>query len=212
MAVVLTWDSSSPGQPQYGLATLTERYKVQNDDGSQITAAAVLVDGGVPQIGDAHPDYSAMFCTDRHCAETGESASALDIIYTGILGSDLPPPKSIFGTSIQTATSQCAIVGLNPTQPFTLQFYSKITTYTFISYLVPGTTGTAPDPVGDPIPITLGFNDCSFIAGGTLAEFVANFFVINITDVITSEEIVAGQYWLNTEVKTKYYAQPIFGV
>ncbi len=212
MSVVLTWQRSTPGQPQYGLATLTETYKVQNDDGSQITAAAVLVDGSVPQLGDAHPDYAGMFCTDRYCAETGDSASALDVTYMGILGMDLPTPKSTFGTTIQTATSQCAIVGLSPSQPFTLQFYAKTTTYAFISYLVPGTSGTAPDPVGDPIPITLGFNDCSFIGGGTLAEFVANFFVINITDVITSEEIVAGQYWLNTEVKTKYYAQPIFGV
>ncbi len=217
MAIVLTWQRSTPGQPQFGLATLTEHYKVQNDDGSQITAAAVLTNAGVPQQGDAHPDFAFMFVSDRYCAETGESASALDVTYTGCLFNDgddpiLPPVKNIFGTAVQTATSQCAIVGLSPNQPFTLQYYSKTTTYVFFSYITPGDTGTAPDPTGDPEPITLSFNDCSFITGGTLEEFVANFFVIRTSDVITSEEIVAGKYWVNTELKTKYYAQPIFGV
>ena len=168
-------------------------------------------------MGDAHPDYPFMFVTGRPCYETGESASALDLIYTGCLMDDgegnptLPAQQGSFGTSVQTASSQCPITGLAPTQPFNLQFYSLTSSLVFFSYLAPSDVGVVADPVGDPIPITLSLYDCTFLGGGTLEEFIANFFVIRITDVISSQEIVAGKYWQNTEVKTKFYAQPIFG-
>ncbi len=211
MAVTLTLTGKTPGQQQFGLDTFTEHYKCD------ATADVVLTDASVPELGAAHPDYETMFVTARYCTETSESASALDLTYTGTFKDatvdfSLPAPKNTYGTALQTATSQCAIVGLSPNQPFTLQYYSKTTTYVFFTYLSAGTTGTSPDPIGDPVPIILSFNDCSFIGGGTLAEFVANFFVVRTSDVITSEEIVPGKFWLNTEVKTKYYAQPIFGV
>ncbi len=198
-----------PSKTPFGLDQLRRSYKTSLSASEAIAAC--------PAVGAADDQFPFMFLMPINTPESAESATRVDLVYMGCFASplddgNLPAPKSIFGTSVQSANSQCAIVGLSPNQPFTLQYYSKTTTYVFFSYLDAGTVGTAPDPIGDPIPITLGFNDCSFIGGGTLAEFVENFFVINTTDVITSEEIVPGKYWLNTEVKTKYYAQPIFGV
>ncbi len=210
MAVTLTLTGKTPGNTQFGLDTFTEHYKCD------ATADVVLTDAGVPQMASAHPDFPFMFVTARYVSETGESASALDLAYTGCLSNPeveggLPAAQGTLSTSVQTASSQCAIAGLSPSQPFNLQFYAKVSTYSFFSYSGPSPGGFAPDPVGDPIPITLSLYDCTFLSGGTLEEFIANFFVIRTTDVISSEEVVAGKYWRNTETKTKFYAQPIFG-
>ena len=63
-----------------------------------------MVDSGVPQQGDAHPDYATMFVTDRYCAETGESASALDVTYMGTLTETLPPQQPHYSDAVLTAT------------------------------------------------------------------------------------------------------------
>ncbi len=80
MAVTLTLTGKTPGQTQFGLDTFTEHYKCD------ATANVVLTDGSVPAMGSAHPDYPFMFMTARYCSETGESASALDLTYTGVFG------------------------------------------------------------------------------------------------------------------------------
>ncbi len=207
MAVVLTWQRSTPGQPQYGLATLTESYKVQNDDGSQITAAAVLVDGSVPQIGDAHPDYSAMFCTDRHCAETGESASALDVTYTGILGMDLPLGQATQGHSIASASSSTSFFHIYSLSPAaTLQFYAPTNTLTWIS-TAPGEAGPSGDvivPTEDVVIFSYNLPPPYSLFTGDWYAFVRfNFFTDLTTTVIQSTEIVAGRYWSNVATATK---------
>ncbi len=80
MAVTLTLTGKTPGQTQFGLDTFTEHYKCD------ATADVVLTDPGVPQMLTPHPDYPYMFITNRYCSETSESASALDLVYTGMLG------------------------------------------------------------------------------------------------------------------------------
>ncbi len=204
MSVILTWQRSTPGQPQYGLATLTETYKVQNDDGSQITAAAVLVDGGLPQIGDAHPDYATMFVTARYCSETGESASALDLTYTGTLSGSLPDQKNDFSNAVQSASSSYGLDGITLSTPATIQFYAPTTSLSYISSGGPG-SDVAADPTDDPVAINYTIGILSFSIGGTIAALIANYFSILITENHTATEIVVGQYWQNTSTKTKTY-------
>ncbi len=207
MSVTLTWQGSTPGQPQFGLATLTEHYKVQNDDGSQITAAAVLNDSGVPQVGDAHPDFTYMFVTDRHCAETGESASALDVIYMGCLtgeGSpDLPVSQTQQTDSVLSATSSKNVVGQATTSPVTVQFYAPTSVLTWITYNAPGVKGTAPDPVNSISIITVTIGDTAFTyTSAGMDELVAAFFTAQLADTLNSVEVVAGgKFWQNTETK-----------
>ncbi len=216
MAIVLTWQGSTPGQPQYGLATLTEHYKVQNDDGSQITAADVMIDGGVPQQGNAHPDFSFMFCTDRYCAETGESASALDVTYMGCLtgnGSpDLPPQQTNASTAIQAAASSAARDGRRADPPMSVQFYAPTSTLSYISYAAPG-TDTAPDPTGAIISITLTVADQAIsIGSGVIQDLIDAFFDVQTLETHQSTEIVAGKYWQNVSQKTKSYAAFILNI
>src|SRR5689334_15177144 len=135
MAVTLTLVGKTPGQPQFSLDTFTEHYKCD------ATADVVLTDLSVPQKGDVHPIYQFMFLTDRRCTETGERASALDLVYTGCLkdtGGEtpapvLPPSKHKYGTAIQTAQSALPMQGLAPTSPLTLEFYAQTSELVFWS-------------------------------------------------------------------------------
>ncbi len=214
MAVVLTWAGSTPGQQQFGLATLTEHYKVQNDDGSQITAAAALLAG--PQIGDAHPDYATMFCTDRYCSETGESASALDVTYMGTLTGELPPQKPISSGQVASATTNTssAIFPATATNPVTVQFYAQSNTLTFIS----DDPDDASEPTDPPAVTTLISWDLGFglqpgISFPDLVDFLLNeAFVQGIIEAPPSiEPLVVGQLYLISKTKTQTlfpYAPP----
>ncbi len=210
MSVVLTWKGSTPGQPQFSLATLTEHYKVQNDDGSQITAAAVLTDSGVPQQGDAHPDYATMFCTDRYCSETGESASALDVTYMGTLTAELPPQKPTSSGQVASATTNTS----SAIYPATVQFYAQSNTLTFIS----DDPDDASEPA-DPTAVTtliswdLGFGLQPGISFPDLVDFLLNeAFVQGIIEAPPSiEPLVVGQFYLISKTKTQTlfpYAPP----
>ncbi len=206
MAVTLTWNGSTPGQPQFGLATLTEHYKVQNDDGSQITASAVLIDSGVPQQGDAHPDYAYMFVTDRNCAETGGSASALDVTYMGCLtgeeSPDLPPSQTQLTDSVLSASSSRNVVGQTTTASVSVQFYAPTVVLNWITYGAPGVKGTVPDPSNTLSIITVTVGDVAFsYTQEGFEALVASFFTPGIADTLNSVEIVAGQFWQNTESK-----------
>ncbi len=130
MAVTLTLVSKTPSNPsQWALDTFIERYKC--DD----SADDVLTDGSVPAIGDAHPDYATMFVSARYCAETGESASALDLIYTGTLSGSFPPQKETSGGQLSSATTNTssAIFPVVATNPATVQYYAGTTTLDFYS-------------------------------------------------------------------------------
>ncbi len=208
MSVVLTWKGSTPNQDQYGLARLVEHYKVQNDDYSQITAAAVLTDTGVPQQGDAHPDYSTMFVTDRYCQETGESASALDVTYMGTLSAELPPQKATTSGQVASATTNTssAIFPLTATNPATVQFYAISNTLSFYS--------TDPDDASeptDPATITelitwdLGFGLQPGLSHPDLVTFLlTQAFIQAITETPPSvEPTVEGQFYFITKTKTR---------
>lgn len=213
MAVTLTKVGKTPSQTQFGLDTFTEHHK------ADATADVVLTDGSVPQKGDAHPDYPFMFLTDRHCAETGEKASSLDLVYMGALKDDgsgnpiLPPSQHKYGTAIQTASSKTPITGAQATEPITLQFYAQTSELDFWSYNAPGVLNTAPDPLNDPIIISFGSYDIAYAPTiGNVDALVLQFFQIRMTDTITPNEIVSGKYWRNTELKTLFYGPPIFVV
>ncbi len=216
MAIVLTWQRSTPGQPQYGLTTLTEHYKVQNDDGTQITAADVMTDSGVPQIGDAHPDFSTMFCTDRYCAETGESASALDVTYMGTLDGDLPPQKATSGAQVASASTNTAstIYPAVSTNPATVQFYAITNTLTFYS-TDPGDASEPDDPPEITSVITWDFGNA--LQPGLSQPDIVIFLLTEafIQGIIETppdvEPIVEGHYYLITKRKTRTlfpYAPP----
>ncbi len=206
MAVVLTWQGSTPGQPQYGLATLTEHYKVQNDDGSQITAAAALLAG--PARGAAHPTYSTMFCTDRYCAETGESASALDVTYMGTLDGDLPPQKATSGGQVASSTTNTssAIFPAVATNPATVQFYAVTSTLSFIS-TDPADASEPDDPpeVTSLITWDLGFGVQPGLSNPDLITFLlTEAFVQAIIEAPPDvEPLVQGQFYLITKRKTR---------
>ncbi len=203
MAVTLTLVGKTPGDTQWQLDTFTERYKCD------ASADDVLTDGSVPQIGDAHPDYATMFITSRYCSETGESASALDLVYMGTLSGTLPLGQSSAGAQVASASSQSGPVGgFALESPVTLQFYAPTSSMTWVSDSEGGygPSGPPSSPAGDiqiidyvfaPSSIPFGFS------GDLFAFFRDNFFIVLITSVITSQEIVAGQYWTNTQTLTK---------
>ena len=208
MAVTLTWQGSTPGQTQYGLATLVEHYKVQNDDGTQITAAAVMIDGSVPQQGDAHPDYATMFCTDRYCAETGESASALDVTYMGTLTGDLPPQKATSGGQVASATSNTSSIiwPSTATNPATVQFYAGTSTLDFYS-TDPADASEPADPptVAHLITWDLGFGvQFSGSESAVEAILLADVFIQGVIEAEpTIEPVVDGQFWHIVKTKTR---------
>ncbi len=214
MAITLTWVGSTPGQSQYGLATLTERYKVANDDGTQITAAEAITAG--PQQGNAHPDFSNMFVTDLYCSETGESASALDVTYMGILGMDLPPQKPTTGGQVASATTNTssAIFPVTATNPATVQFYAISNALTFIS-TDPGDSSEPDDPpeITDLITWDLGFGLQPGLSMPDLVDFLlTQAFVQGIIEAPPDvEPLVAGQFYQITKRKTRTlfpYAPP----
>ncbi len=212
MAVTLTLTGKTPNNTQFGLDTFAERYKCD------ATADVVLTDAGVPQMGDAHPDYPFMFVTGRPCYETGESASALDLIYTGCLTDDgdgnpiLPPSQTTYGDSVMSASSIKAAGGLTAASPFTLQFYAPERNLSWITYGAKGDVSSVSDPIDNPTVITLTIGDASF-SGTTFSvpALVAAFFTLQITPTIQSTELVAGsQFWLNNGKKIKHYVPFIF--
>jgi hypothetical protein len=197
-----------PSETPFGLDQLRRSYK------SALSASAAIA--AAPAVGTADETFPNMFLMPVSTPESAESATRIDLLYMGCMngaaGSPvLPAVRHSSSTAVQSATSRCALVGLNPFGDFTLTFYALTSEATFFSYNAAGTTGTVADPAGDPIIITLSQTDCAFLAGGTWEEFVANYFVIRVTDTIESVEVVPGKYWQNTERKIKYYAQPIFG-
>ncbi len=209
MAVILTLSGKTPQNTQFGLDTFTEHYKCD------ATADVVLTDAGVPQMGDPHPDYPFMFVTGRPCVETGESASALDLIYTGCLMDDgdgnpiLPDSQSQDGNSIASASSSRAVSGLVASSPNTVQYYSPGKTLTYFSFGGKGTT-EADDPPDTPSVISLTMGDVTLSFGGTVQAIVDDFFSPFITSTIQSQEVVAGQYWSNTAQKQTTYSPFIF--
>lgn len=199
MSVTLTKVGKTPGQTQFGLDTFTEHYKCD------ATADIVLTDGSVPQKGSAHPTWSTMFVTDRYCQESGESASALDLVYMGTF-SALPPVKNSEDNPIQSATTytSSAIFPAVATLPATLQYRAHAKTIVVLS-TSDTSTEVCPDPdavtVDDLITWTLVAEQPASSLSGIAAWLLANAFVQRIIETVTAEEIVAGQYWQITKRK-----------
>ncbi len=202
MAVTLILTAKTPGQTQFGLDTFTEHYKCD------VTADVVLTDGSVPQVGSAHPTYSSMFVTQRHCNETSESASALDLIYTGTLSGELPDQKHDSGDAVQSASSSRGLLG-TLTSPLTLQYYAPYNTLSYLSFGSPG-TDEADDPTGGIEVITVAVGDTSYTPTGVLSSVASQWFTELIISSLESTEIVAGQYWQNISRKTKTLAPYLF--
>ncbi len=212
MAVTLYHNGRTPGQLQFGLATFTEHYKASE------AADVVLLDSGVPQQGDAHPDYPFMFVTDRHAQETGESACALDVIYMGCLADDgeggpsLPPRQNSNGDAVQSASASKGIDGTQLSSPISVQFYAPTSKLSFLSYLGAGALGTVADPTEQIRIISVTIGDTAYSPTGPLASVVANFFRSLIIDTMESQEIVSDKYWQNGETKTNTLSGWIFSI
>jgi hypothetical protein len=199
MAVTLTLVGKTPGQSQFGLDTFTEHYKTNS------TADVVLTDGSVPQKGDAHPDYANMFVTDRACQETGEKASALDLVYTGYLTS-LPPSRHSLDNPVQSATTytSSAIFPAVATVPATVQYRAHASVLIVLSDSSTSAE-VCPDPdvvtVDDLITWTLVAEQPASDFDGIASWLLANAFVQRILETTSAEEIVAGQFWQITKRK-----------
>ncbi len=205
MAVVLIWVGSTPGQSQYQLATFTEHYKVANDDGTQISAAAALLAG--PQIGDAHADFAAMFVTALYCRETGESASALDVNYMGSLSGDLPAQKATSSGQVASATTNTSsiIYPVTATNPATVQYYAITNTLSFIS-TDPADASEPDDPPAITSVITwdLGFGLQPSLCTDDLVTFLLTEAFVQVINEPPPEiePIVEGQFYQITKRKT----------
>lgn len=209
MAVTLTLTGKTPGQTQFGLDTFTEHYKCD------ATADVVLTDPSVPEMTEFHPDYPFMFVTARHCDETGEKASVLDLTYTGCIRSAddlpaLPSQQTQSDTQIQSASSSRSSGGSILTSPATIQFYSPSNVLTYVSFGGAGTDSPAA-PTGNPDVITWTVGDTSYTIA-SLPELVSAFFSIQVLTTRQSTEIVPGQYWNNIVRSTMIYVPFIFDV
>ena len=209
MAITLTHITRRPGATQYGLDTFTEYFKANE------AADVVLNDASVPQRGDAHPDYATMFVTDRYCTETGEKASALDVVYMGYLVA-LPPQKASSSGQVASATTNTssAIFPAVATNPATVTFYAITRTLTFISADPEDASEPADPPEIDSlITWDLGFGVQPGISMPALVAFLlTEAFVQAITETPPNvEPIVQGQFYQITKQKTRTllpYAPP----
>ena len=190
MAVTLTLVGKTPGQTQFGLDTFTERYKCD------AAADVVLTDAGVPQILSAHPDFMLfMFVTNRYCSETSESASALDLVYTGCLLSvdgvpTLPVKKATSGGQVASATSNTSSIiwPVVATNPATVQFYAATSTLDFYSN-DPADSSEPDDPprVAHLITWDLGFGvQFSGSASAVEAILLADVFIQGVIEAGTN--------------------------
>ncbi len=207
MAVTLTLIGKTPSNTQFGLDTFTERYKCD------ATADVVLTDTGVPQMASAHPDYAFMFVTNRYVSETSESASALDLVYTGcLLSADdaptLPPQKATSGGQVASATTNTSsvIFPSTATNPATVTFYAITNTLTF--YSTDPADASEPD---DPPEITslitwdLGFGVQPGVCTDDLVSFLLTeaFIQAIIEPQPEIEPLVVGQFYQITKRKTR---------
>ena len=201
MAIALTHAGRTPGATQWGLDTFTEHWKATE------AADVVLNDASVPQRGDAHPDYSTMFVTDRYCSETGEKASALDVVYMGYMVA-LPPQKPSSSGQVASATTNTssAIYPSTATNPATVTFYAITSTLSFIS----NDPGDASEPTDPPEVDSLITWDFGFgLQPGLCTDDVVDFllteaFIQSITEAPPDvEPLVAGQFYQITKKKTR---------
>src|SRR5215471_3838379 len=165
MAITRYKVSKTPVQQQFGLDQFTERWKCLE------TADVVLTDGSVPHKGDAHPDYPFMFVTDRYCVESGESSSALDLVYTGCLASAddlpvLPPQQHESDVQVMSSSSSRSSGGATLSAANTVQFNAPTNSLNFLTYNAAGDVSGVTDPAADVEVITLQLGDTSYVPGG----------------------------------------------
>ena len=200
MAITLTHNGRTPGSTQWGLDTFTEHWKAAE------AADVVLNDASVPQRGDAHPDYSNMYVTDRDCSETGEKASALDVVYMGYMVA-LPPQKATSGGQISSATTNtdAAIFPATVTNPATVTFYAITRTLTFIS-ADPDDASEPDDPPSITSVVTwdLGFGVQPGLSYPDLVTYLlTSAFVQGIIEAPPDvEPLVDGRFYQITKKKT----------
>jgi hypothetical protein len=207
MAVTLTLTGKTPGQTLFGLDSFTEHYKCD------ATADDVLTDASVPEMLSAHPEYSFMFVTNRHCDETGEKASALDLVYTGCIKETdpdtpaLPSDRNTLDNPIQTATSytSSAIFPAVATVPGSVQYRAHACVLVTWS-TTDESDAVCPEPaavtVADLITWTLAAEQPAGSFPGIAAWLLENAFVQYVVETTSAEEMVPGQYWQITKRKT----------
>lgn len=203
MSVTLYHVRRGPTQTQYGLDSFTESYKANE------SPPVVLLDGSVPQRGDAHPDYPTMFVTDRNARDSGESACSLDIIYMGTLSGVLPPQKPSSGGQVASATTNTSsiIYPSTATNPASVQFYARQNTLSFVSD-DPLDASEPDDPADitatDIITWDLGFGVQPQCHDDIVTFLLTQAFVQGIMEPPASvEPIVVGQFYQITKQKTK---------
>jgi len=197
MSVTRYLTGKTPQQSQFGLSQFTEHWKCLE------TADVVLTDGSVPGIGAAHGTYGNMFVTDRYCVETGESCSALDLVYQGRLGSDFPPVQHESDYEVMSASSSRSSGGATLSSAITVQFYAPTNRRKWFTASGPGDVNDVDDPTADIEVITLQVGDTSYTPGGLIDDIVAAYFSTRITKALQSPEVVTGQVWQNNGTKTK---------
>jgi hypothetical protein len=122
----------------------------------------------------------------------------------------LPPQQNESGNAVQSASSSRSAGGATTTSPITVQYFAPSTKLSYISEGGPG-SDHPPDPSTDPLVITITCGDTSF-TGDVTADIIAAWFTATIVETFNAQEIVAGQFWLNTVTKILVLQPFIFTV
>jgi hypothetical protein len=197
-----------PSKTPFALDQLRRSYK------TPLLAEAAIA--AAPNVGDADEAFPFMFLMPISTPESAESATRIDLVYMGCLRDDgaapiLPAQKTDNNTAVQSATSSKLNTGGTLASPATLQYYAPQSVLTYFSFGAPGTT-EAPEPTGNPVPITLTISDTTYSSGGGIQSSIDALFTLQIISTLESTEIVPGQYWQNVARKQKTYSPWIFDV
>lgn len=202
-----------PSKTPFGLDQLRRTYK------SALSATAAIA--AAPAVGSADETFPNMFLMPINTPESAESATRIDLVYTGCLvGAEgdptLPDVKHSLDNPISTATTytDSAIFPLVATVPASLQYHQH--TSLIVCFSITSTSAeTCPDPdpiiVDDIITWTLAAEQPASSFPG-IADYLLNeAFVQRIIETVTADEVVPGQYWQITKRKVSSlfpYAPP----
>jgi hypothetical protein len=202
-----------PSKTPFGLDQLRRSYK------TELSADDAMLAAPLPgTVDEVHP---FMFLTAISTPESAESATRVDLVYTGCVlytwtGVEgdpfvpvLPDSKHEQGSDVQSATSSKLNSGLSLASPATVQFYAPSRVLTYFTFGAPGTTA-ADDPAEAPTVITLTISDTTYSPSGSIQNSVDQLFSAQIVATSQAVEIVPGQFWQNVARKTKVYVSWIF--
>jgi hypothetical protein len=202
-----------PSKTPFGLDQLRRSYKTALSAEDAIAAA--------PAVGDADEVFANMFLMPISTPESAESATRIDLVYTGSLSGDegdpdLPAIKHSLSDAIASATTytSSAIFPAVATVPASVSYHAHTSVITLFS-IADTSAEVCPDPaavtVDDLVSWTLAAEQPASSFPDIAAWLLSAAFVQRVIETINSDEIVPGQYWQITKRKVTQlypYAPP----